>query len=179
MAAKLRLVTAQKQPAKRAKKDDSKPRGTLKQQREELLAYLYSEAEEGVSWFRSAQARYRNKNVSVNQIISDFHGAGVIAECAPRDAYLKWPGLFRSDLPTQREFVKARLDELAGRAAEVQGLFDSFLLAVKKKDLVAAVEAGAVLEMLVSSMMLGFTKEKHEAVNRYRTIEREKFRASR
>ena len=156
----------------------AKPTGSLKQQREELLQYLYSEADEGISWFRSAQARYRNKKVNVHEIMSDFHGAGTIAECAPRDAYLKWPGLFRSDLPTEPAFINARLDDFAREAAEVQKYLSLFLQSVKRKDLAAAVEAGAVLDELIGSMMLGFTKEKHEAVERYRQASRYPSRAA-
>lgn len=177
MAAKLKLVSSQKQSTAKAPKKKAKARGTLKKQREELLQYLYSEAEEGVSWFRSVQARYRNKNINVWRLLGDFDGAGTIASCAPRDAYLKWPSLFKSNIPTDAQLVRNRLHEMQKHLDLAQAQLELAAKAIKRKDIAGAVGAAAVAECECGWMNLGFAKEAHEGLRRHRDEESARNRA--
>lgn len=156
MAAKLKLVrTTERKPAsKRATK--SSDSGPLKKQREDCLSYFWEQADEGVSWFRSVQARLRmHKNPNLGSMADDFHGARTIGECAVRDAIVKWPALFpHYKVPNTPQDVAERCKELTAQADDVIALLQAVKKALARQDLADAGKHAFELHIRTMDFML-------------------------
>lgn len=163
MAAKLKLVktTGKKPASKRATK--SPDGGPLKKQREDCLNYFWEQADEGVSWFRSVQARIRmHKNPNLANITHDFHGARTIGECAVRDAIVKWPALFRHyKVPTKPRDVAERCKELTAKADRAIAHLQAVKKALARQDLSDAGKHAFELHIGTMDFMLAERCEYH------------------